>query len=73
MILIQIKIIIKFLQKNENLSIKSNLEIKNIQDKTDEVEGSIPLKERQLDNFELNNLEYEEALMYDKRSFLQIY
>ena len=73
MILIQIKIIIKFLQKNENLSIKSNLEIKNIQNKTDEVEGNIPLKERQLDNFELNNLEYEEALMHDKRNFLQIY
>ena len=37
----------------------------------DEKQDNIPQKK--LDNFELNNLEYEEALKLDKRSFIQIY
>jgi hypothetical protein len=36
-------------------------------------EESKPIKDRKLDNFELNNLEYEDALKLDKRNFFQIY
>ena len=31
------------------------------------------IQEEKLDNFEINNLDYEEAVNKDKRSFLQIY
>ena len=34
---------------------------------------SADLIRKNLDNFELNNLEYEEALIFDKRYFYQTY
>ena len=59
---------------NKDISIfskKSDSDLNKIVENKDE--NILSFKERKLDNFELNNLEYEEALMYDKRNFLEIY
>ena len=67
-----------------NNSIKRNLSpsSKNVLDFTEKNENKIKVqdiyiekeeKKKQFDAFELNNLEYEEAVSYDKRTFLQTY
>ena len=63
MIIIKEKILIK----NYKKKIKEN-DIINKEDKKKEY-----LSKSKLDDFELNNLEYEDALMFDKRSFIQMF
>ena len=58
--------------KNEDIQIFTK-DIINFSEKNDETGDSTLKKEKKYDNFELNNLEYEEALNFDKRSFLEIY
>jgi hypothetical protein len=57
-----------------NISIyqKDSKDILNKQD-LNKVDNSISQKEEKLDKFELNLLEYEEAIYFDKRSFIRIY
>ena len=51
---------LEYLIKNENINKLENLN----QEKEEE---------KKLDSFELNELEYEEAIIYDKRTFIKIY
>ena len=61
-------------QKNINELININNEIKNDNVIIHQAEQAIEdNKEEKLENFVLNNLEYEEALKLDKRKFLEIY
>ena len=53
---------------------------RNIKDKDKSNQSILPLTEKkeeneqkELDDFELNELEYEEAIKYDKRNFIRIY
>ena len=43
------------------------------QNKNNENKNEIEVKEEELDNLELNELDYKEAIKLDKRSFIQIY
>ena len=57
----------KFKAKTKNYIMKTDNGALN------EEKGDEKQKEEGLDNFELNDLEYEEAIKLDKRSFIQIY
>ena len=57
-----------FNNNNNNNNNNKNIPLPNTEEK-----GNIYLKQGELDNFELNHLEYEEALILDKRNFCKIY
>ena len=71
------KSISKYLHKS--IDIISSKKFQNSQDskiKINENQNRLKLKEKQpnkLDDFELNELSYEEAVIYDQRTFLKIY
>ena len=63
-------------KKSSNFKRNKENELNNINNITKiKIEDSdqLNLKKGKLDNFELNNLEYEEALILDKRNMCQIY
>ena len=56
------------IKKDSNYSEEVNLNVKKVTETVDDDE-----KYKDLDDFQLNNLEYKEACRYDKRSFLKTY
>ena len=64
-------------KNNSNISISSKVSLKNSEkkDKIKKIENITPEKDekKQQDAFELNQLEYDEAIYYDKRTFLKTY
>ena len=64
-----------FIQSNNGVHSKLNLKQKNFQGSSEEFEFK-PNNEKEknkYDNYELNNMEYEDALQFDKRSMIKSY
>ena len=67
----------KLLIKINNISVNSKMIVKNssenfVEEKVIE-NNSVNVSKENLDNYQLNNLEYEEAIKLDKRNFFKIY
>jgi hypothetical protein len=67
----------KLLIKINNISVNSKTVVKsssrNFINAKDIENNSVDVSKENLDNYELNNLEYEEAIKLDKRNFFRIY
>ena len=60
--------------QNINSQFRKNSHLENFVGKDENItEKEIKVKQEKFDDFELNELEYKEAVKYDKRSFIKIY
>jgi hypothetical protein len=64
-----------FIQSHNGINSKLNLHQKNTQGSSDEfkLKTDNENEKNKYDNYELNNMEYQDALQFDKRSMIKSY